>query len=273
MGPSLLRLRKGAEMSTINPVLIAGGVASSQTVYEVVVGNVGRHRPGTQGVLADGRTFEYVRSDQGTAIGKGKLATYEPMAAGSDQLAPTAAGIGATTIIVSVTLTLTKDELIGGFVTVDSTPGEGEMYGITGHALHTSGNLTLQLERPIVTALTTGSDLSIVHGPASVKISAAVALETEAQEVPAGVPLVDIPVGNVADTHQFFWIQKTGFANVLFGDKVGSVGDSLGFAADDAGAFSVSVEKESVAQLPELGQIVALLPVDTEYAAVMLHIA
>ena len=254
-------------MSTTNPVLIGGGVASNQSVYEVFT--EARHRPGTRGTLGDGRQFEYVRHDGAAAIGKGKLAVYEPMAAGSDQLAPDAAGIGDTTIVVSVTLTLTANELVGGFVTIDSTPGEAEMYGITGHIAHTAGDLTLSIERPIVVALTTGSDLSIVHGPASVHISTGVAAEGLATEVAAGVPLVTVPIGST--TPQYSWIQKTGFANVLFGTAVGSVGDVLGYGKD-SGSFQVSVEAESVAQTPELGIIVALLPVNAEYAAVRLSI-
>ncbi len=255
-------------MSTINPVLVAGGVPSAQSVYEVVT--EARHRPGTRGVLRDGRLFEYVRSDDSATIPKGNLATYEPMAAASDQLAPTAAAIGATIIIVSVTLTLTANELNGGFVTIDSTPGQGEMYGIVGHAAHTSGNLTLAIERPIVVALTTSSDLSIVHGPTSVTVSTGVAAEALATEVAAGVPLVLVPAGDT--TPQFTWIQKTGFAQVLFGTAVGSVGDVLGFG-ENTGSFAVSIEAESVAQIQELGSIVALLPVDTEFAAVRLKIA
>lgn len=255
-------------MSNTNPVLIGGGVASNQSVYEVVTEP--RHRPGTRGTLGDGRQFEYVRHDGAAAIGKGKLAVYEPMAAGSDQLTAAAAAIGDTEITVTATIALTANELVGGFVTVDADDGLGEMYGIVGHAAHASGALTLQIERPVVVALTTSSDCSLVFGPASVHISTGVAAEALATEVAAGVPLVDVPIGST--TAQYSWVQKTGFAQVLFGTAVGSSGDVLGFG-ENAGSFAVSVEAESIAQIQELGSIYALLPVDTEYAAVRLKIA
>ena len=254
-------------MGSTNPVLIGGGVVSNQSVYEVVT--EARHIPGTQGVLDDGRRFEYVRSDNAATIPKGNLAVYEPMAAGSDDLTAVAAAIGATEIGVSVTLTLTANELQGGFLNVENDVGEGELYKIVSHPAHTSGAITFAIDRPVVVALTTASDVSIVHGPTSVHISTGVAAEALATEAAAGVPLVTVPIGST--TPQYSWIQKTGLASVLFGTAVGSVGDVLGYG-EDSGSFAVSVEAESVAQIPQLGIIVSLLPVDTEYHVVRLSI-
>ena len=255
-------------MGTTNPALLGGGVVSNQSVYEVVT--EARHRPGTQGCLSDGRRFEYVRSDQATAIGKGQLATYEPQAAASDQLAIQAAvAIGATSIPVTVTITLTANELVGGFIAIESTPGEAEMYGITGHAAHGTGTLTLEVERPVVVALTTGSDASLIHGPTSVKLSAAVVANASPVEAAAGVPLVTIPIGST--TPQYAWIQKTGLANVLFGTVVGAVGDAA-YHGENVGSFQASVDTSTQIHQPTLAVIVALLPVDTEYFVVRLGI-
>lgn len=260
-------------MSYTNPVVIGGG-PSNQSVYEVVT--TPRHKMGTQALLPDGRRFEYVRSQNSTAIGHGKLATYEPMVAAADQIAPAAAAAGATEVTLSsVAITFTANELAGGFLNIESTPGEGELYPIIGNEASTAtSDMVVTLGRPIVTALTTSSDVSIVTGPTAVKISAAVTAQATAVEVAAGVPLVDIPAGD--STNQYFWVQKTGLASVLFGTVVGSVGDAV-YHGEDAGSFqAMTMDHADTTDRDEkmaLGVVFSILPVDTEYHVVNLQIA
>lgn len=255
-------------MSYSNPVLDGAGVVSNQSVYTTVTDP--RHLPGTRARLDDGRTFEYVRSDHGTAIGHGKLVTYDPIAAAVDKVAvQAAAGIGATSVAVTVTVTLVANELAGGYLSIDSTPGEGELYRIIGHAVHASGTLTLQLGRGLVVALTTSTRATIIFSACSVKISAGVTVSTDPVEVAAGVTLVDVGVGST--TPQYFWVQKTGLANVLFGTQVGAVGQCV-YHGEDAGSFQSVVETDTEKQQVLLGTIAALLPIDTEYHAVYLSI-
>lgn len=260
-------------MSYTNPVLIGGG-PSQQSVYEVAT--EARHRLGTRGRLPDGREFEYVRSQNSTAIGHGKLATYEPMAAAADQIAPEAAAVGATSVTLSsVAITFTANELAGGFLNIEDAAGEGELYPIIGNEASTAtSDMVVTLGRPIVTALTTSSDVSIVTGPTAVKISAAVTAQATAAEVAAGVPLVDIPAGDT--DNQYFWVQKSGLASVLFGTVVGSVGDAV-YHGEDAGSFqAMTMDHADTTDRDEkmaLGTVFSLLPVDTEYHVVNLQIA
>lgn len=254
-------------MSFSNPILTTG-TASGQSIYSVVTTPL--HRVGTVGTTQDGKRFEYVRMDQSTAIGKGKLATYEPVAAATDKITiTTAAAIGATSVIVPLTLTLVANELAGGFVSVDDDTGEAELYPIAGHAAHSSGDLTLYLDRPLAVAWTTSTTVTVVYNACSVKISAAVVAAAQPVEVAAGVPLVDIPVGNT--TPNYFWVQKSGLANVLFGTAVGAVGQPF-YHGEDAGSFQASVQTTAEAGRVHLGTIAALLPVDTEYHVVRLNI-
>lgn len=259
-------------MAITNPVLI-GGIPSNQSVYEVVT--TPRHTPGTIGFLPDGRKFEYVRMDQSTAIGKGKLATYDPVVAAIDKIAVQAnTAAGSTTLPVTVTVTLVANELVGGFISIDDDAGEAEMYGIVGHAAHSSGTLTLLLDRPLAVAVTTSTTATIQFNACSVKISAAVTAQATAVEVAAGVPLVDVPAGNT--TPNYFWVQKEGLANVLFGTVVGAVGQAV-YQGEDAGSFqAMTMDHADTTDRDEkmaLGVIVALLPVDTEYHTVRLFIA
>lgn len=258
-------------MGSANPILFGGG-PSNQSVYEVVT--TARHTPGTRGQLYDGRTFEYVRSDQGTAIGKGKLATYEAMAAASDQVVCQAAvAIGATSVPVTVTLTLTLNELAGGFLSVNDDAGEAELYGILGHAAHSAGTLTLNIDREVVVAMTTNTTSSIVHGSTSVKISAAVTSTADPVEAAAGVPLVEIPIGST--TPQFAWVQKTGMATVLCGAVVGTVGQAV-YQGAVAGAFQqATLDIDTTVNIPslvQLGTAIDLVGISGEYFAVRLSI-
>lgn len=253
-----------------NPVLVGGG-PSNQSVYEVVT--TPRHLVGTRGVLPDGREFEYVRSQHATAIGKGKLVTYDPVAAAVDKLAvAAAAAIGATQ--VSVTVATTSDnQYAGAWLSIDDDAGEAELYRITGHEL--DGTTTVfNIDRPIVVALTTNTTVTIVNSGNAVKISAGVTAQAQPVEVAAGVTLVSVGAGDT--TSQYFWVQKKGLANVLFGTAVGAVGQPV-YHGEDAGSFQVvtmdHADTTDRTEIYNLGVIAALLPVDTEYHTVYLNIA
>lgn len=255
-------------MSFSNPVLVGGGVISDQSITKVVT--QARHMPGTVGRLDDGRTFEYVRSQHGTAIPAGSLACYDPMVTAQDTLAvAAAAAVGAFSITVTATLTLTKNELLGAYLGVEDDAGEGQTFMIIGHDAHTSGSLVLKIATPIKTALTTSSTAAIFTGPTAVKISAAVVADASPVEVAAGVPQVEIPIGST--TNQYAWVQKTGISMGLFGTIVGAVGDAA-YQGELAGSFQASVDTSTQIHQPTLGVIASLLPIDTEHAFVKLNI-
>lgn len=257
-------------MSSSNPQIIGGGT-SAQSVYSVVTTPL--HEVGTRGVLQDGREFEYVRSQHGTAIGKGKLVTYDPVAAAVDKLAvAAAAAIGATA--VSVTVATTSDnQYAGAWLSIDDDAGEAELYRIVGHALNGT-TTTFNLDRGLVVALTTSTTVTIVKDASAVKISAAVTAQAQPVEVAAGVTLVSVGAGDT--TNQYFWVQKKGLATVLFGTAVGAVGQPC-YHGEDAGSFQVvtmdHADTTDRTEIVNLGTIAALLPVDTEYHVVRLNIA
>ena len=257
-------------MSMSNPVLPTG-TSSGQSVYSVVTEP--RHAVGTRGVLQDGRIFEYVRSKHATAIGKGKLVTYDPIEGGVDKLACGAASaIGATTI--SVTVTSTANLYAGSWLSIDDDSGEAELYRIISHPAVVNNETVFTLDRPIVVATDTNTTVTIVNDSNAVKISAAVVAQAQPAEVAAGVTLVSVGAGDT--TNQYFWVQKTGLANVLFSAGVGAVGQPV-YAGAVAGSFQIPSYDISAAadltQFVSLGTIHALLPVSTEYHTVRLNIA
>lgn len=257
-------------MSYTNPILLTGG-SSAQSVYST--STTAKHPVGTRGTLGDGREFEYVRSQHATAIGKGKLVTYDPVAAAVDKLAvAAAAAIGDTS--VSVTVASTSDnQYADAYLSIDDDAGEAELYRIIGHPLHATTTV-FKLDRPLVVALTTNTTVTIVTGAAAVKISAGVTAQAQPVEVAAGVTLVSVGAGDT--TNQYFWVQKKGLANVLFGTAVGAVGQPC-YHGEDAGSFQVvtmdHADTTDRTEIVNLGTIEALLPVDTEYHVVRLNIA
>ena len=257
-------------MSSTNPILF-GGSASNQSVYEVVT--TPRHVPGTKGVLPDGREFEYVRSQHATAIGKGKLVTYDPVAAAVDKLdVAAAAAIGDTSISVTVAST-SNNQYAGSYLSIEEGPGEAELYQITSHLLHATTTV-FNLDRPLVVAVTTATNVTIVQDANAVKISAGVVAQAQPVEVAAGVTLVSVGAGDT--TNQYFWVQKKGLATVLFGTAVGAVGQPC-YHGEDAGSFQVvtmdHADTTDRTEIVNLGTIAALLPIDTEYHVVRLNIA
>jgi hypothetical protein len=254
----------------MNPILSGGG-PSNQSVYEV--STTQRHRLGARAVLSDGREFEYVRSKHATAIGKGKLVTYDPVAAAVDKLAVgVASAIGSMTQSVTVA-SASANLYAGAWLSIDDDAGEAELYRIVSHPAHASETV-FTLDRPIVVATTTSTKVTIVNDANAVKISAAVVAQAQPVEVAAGVTLVSVGAGDT--TNQYFWVQKKGLANVLFGTGVGAVGQPCTHG-EDAGSFQVpSLDISAAADLTQfvhLGTIAALLPVDAQYHVVRLNIA
>ncbi len=233
------------------------------------------HPRGTRGTLPGGREFEYVRHDLATPIGKCKLACYDPVVAAVDKIAVQAtAAVGVTAIPVTVTITIDANELVGSYLGIEKANGLGEMYRIIAHDAHTSGTLTLEVDRGVVVELTTSSRATIYFNANAVKISAGVTLQLTPVEVAAGVPLVTIPDGS--STPQFAWVQKTGFAIVLFSAVVGAVGQVVYHGADAGSLQGLSMDHADTTDQLErvnLGIIASLLPITAEYHGVMLTIA
>ena len=144
-------------MSYTNPILPTGG-SSAQSVYTAVTTPL--HPVGTRAKLSDGREFEYVRSAHGTAIGKGKLVTYDPVAAAVDKLAVgVASAIGS--MQQSVTVATASDNLYAGaWLSIDDDAGEAELYRIVSHqavSAVTTNETVFYLDRPLVVATTTAT--------------------------------------------------------------------------------------------------------------------
>ena len=168
-----------------------------------------RHRLGTRGVTRDGRVFRFAKAGAVDLVA-GNVLQSPAIVANHLALTAAAAAIGdkSTTITPGATLG-TANQYAEGLLGVDTAPGNGRVYGISGHPAFASATaflLALENDDPIAVALTTSSRLGLIANPYNGVIQFPI---TTATGIVAGVAVSAIPAG------QYGWIQTWGLASVL----------------------------------------------------------
>lgn len=202
---------------------------------------------GSYAETVDGRGFRYAKVGAvATVVGK----VYQSSALDATNLQPSgglgvnaAVAIGGTSITISTSITLTANQLAGGYLSVDVTPGQGYLYRIKSNtAVTTATGAVIVLEDPLLVALTTASKVIVTPHPYS-----GIVIEPG---TPTGV-IVGVPQLIIAAT-DFGWIQTFGTASVLFtgtgvaGKAVGSLsGGTSGstapaIAATNIGGYNIA---------------------------------
>jgi hypothetical protein len=122
------------------------------------------HPLGTRAYTSDGRRFRYA---QVGAVDTVAGSLYQSAAPVANHLAntPPAVAIGAKSFTYTPGATGGAANLYAeGYLQVDTTPGNGYMYQVSGHAAITSATaFTLNLVDPIQVALTTSSRVGLIH--------------------------------------------------------------------------------------------------------------
>ncbi len=181
----------------------------------------------------DGSEYIYVGVGAGADLVAGKLYQSPAEVTGNENLAIVAAAVGATSITTTTTVTVTANQYAGGFVVISVTPGIGNKYRISSHPAVTSAVLTLQLEDPILVALTTGTRVDLIADPyANVLVQSVSGAFTGA---PVGFAVAPVTAGN------YGWLQTKGVCAVL-NDAAGAltVGQDLAPSASVAGAVRLA---------------------------------
>jgi hypothetical protein len=207
---------------------------------------------------ADGRTFRYVKAG-GTALVVGKLQQNAAETTAWENLTAVAASVGDTTIASTSTVTLTANQLAGGFAIITVTPGVGYIYQISGHAAYSAAAPTLALTDPIQVALTTSSRIDLVPSP----YSAVIVNPATATGAPVGVAVAPITAS------YFGWVQSGGIAAVL-ADGAITVGTNV--IASNAVAGAVEPGADTADLQATVGTAFTGIA-DTEYGAVNLLLA
>lgn len=213
---------------------------------------------GQVGTTSDGRTFRYALAGASN-LAPGKLTVNADVT--SDWVNKTvaaSAAIGATSVVVDVTATVTANAFAGGYLTVNDATGEGISYLVSGNGGRTgAGEITVYLQEPLTVALTVDvSEYTLTVNP----YSAAVISATDQADLPLGVP-------NVTITAAYYgWLQTGGTCAVLWDEAVAK-GLALTIGTGTAGA----VEALDAAGEPQIGTA-QMAGVDTEYQPAWLSI-
>lgn len=191
------------------------------------------HPAGTRGITKDGRWYRYCLAGAVDLVA-GNVIQSSAIVTAHLANTPPAVAIGATSFTYAPGATLgTLNQYAEGFLQVDTTPGNGFVYGIKGHAafaLSTAFTLNLNTDDPIQVALTTASRVGLLANPYRGVIQSPV---TTATGTIVGV------VGYVITAAQWGWIQTRGIASVLINGTPALGAALVGTSATTAGTVDV----------------------------------
>jgi len=198
-------------------------------------GTVQQHAIGMQARTRDGRKFRYCYNGA-VALVAGEVIQGPAIVTTHLALTPVAAAIGATAVTATLggTNNATANQYAGGYLQVDTTPGNGRAYAITGHpaaALSTALTVQLDASDPIRVALTTGSRVGLIANTYNGVIEMPV---TTATGKLAGVAVEAIPINN------YGWLQTYGDAPVLITGTPALGAMMLGVSGTTAGTADIA---------------------------------
>lgn len=150
-----------------------------------------------------------------------------------DDMSVVAHAAGLTTVsITNGTTAVTAGQFVGGTVSVSVTPGLGEEYTIIGHGTATNGSAwTVELDRPLRTAWTTSTKVTVRRSP----YSGIIKCPTTLTGTVVGVCIYPVASG------EYGWIQTKGVVGILADNSTGAVGSDVGVPGATAGAVGVNV--------------------------------
>lgn len=188
------------------------------------------HPLGARAVTKDGRVFRY---SQAGAVSTVAGSVYQSAAPIANHLAntPPAVAVGATSFSYTPGATAGAANLYAeGYLQIDTTPGNGYTYRVSGHAaISSSTAFTLVLEDPIQVPLTTLSRVGLIHNP----YKNVIVNPTTATAAVAGV------APYVINTTEYGWLQTWGPCSTLINGTPG-VGIGVVISATTAGAVDVA---------------------------------
>lgn len=166
------------------------------------------HALGTRRETKDGRAFRYCSVGSGAALVAGNCIQSSAIVANHLANTPPAVAIGDKSFSYTPGATAGAANLYAeGFLQIDTTPGNGHTYQVSGHAAITSSvAFTLNLVDAVQVALTTSSRVGLIANPYKNVIQMPV---TTATGTYVGIAPMAIPAS------EFGWLQTEGIASVL----------------------------------------------------------
>lgn len=227
------------------PVEITGSGTYDTTTIQ-------QHPLGTPAETRDGRKFRYVKAGA-VALVAGNSIQSSAITVNHLALTPTAAGIGAVTVLATLGATLaTENQYADGYLQVDTTPGNGYVYQVSSHLSVLSGGVITLLLRPddaLIVALTSSSRVGLMANPWRDVIQTPV---TTATGLVVGVAMSAIPIAN------FGWVQTHGMASPLINGTPALGANVLGVSGTTAGTLDIEtaaplIVSQRVGRMAQIG--------------------
>ena len=200
---------------------------------------VRKHAIGAMGVDKYGDLYRYARLAADVSAGYllvslGREANHQNVAA----YAAAAKGDYSLTLQMGATA-VDADEYVGGYLCFNDNSPEGEWYRIVAHpAADSAATCKFFLERPLLTAVTTSSEASLVRNPwMKPAVSQLIA------ERAAGVTVVDVDYSE----KPFTWLKTKGVAPVLADTTGVTVGYLVSISDQVNGAVGVKSDMDAEA--------------------------
>lgn len=237
--------------------LTSDGQGAGQGLFESSTSP--KHHPGERFVTPDGRIFRYAKVGASNLVA-GNVLQGAAEVTNHQNLTPTAAAIGATSVTVTLGATAaTAGQYAGGWAMVTVTPNLGGIYAIASHPAAGSGaTLTLQLSDPIRVAWTTSTRVDLIPNP---YVGVIQSPATTLTGPTCGVAPWAIPAT------EWGWVQVGGPANVLTAGTI-AVG---AMAIVPSGTAGAAVTDPANASVIMIGQAMTTTA-SGETNAVMLNI-
>lgn len=224
-----------------------------------------KHRLGSKLEFPDGRRFRFALNGA-VALSPARLVQMPvPAANHLNQAVAAAAAVGATRVSVTLGATAAARDLYkDGYLYINDATGEGHMYRIKGHDLIGSGGtgwINLYEDSPILIALTTSSEYTLIRNP----YAQVIIHPSPPTALPVGVTVCDVAA------NAYCWLQVAGPATILTNGTI-AIGKSVmpSDAVDgsvEALNFTEGTPNTEIAAV--VGKVIAV-NADTEQSLVML---
>lgn len=230
-------------MNLQTETVIAGGDTADNSATQ-------KHAIATRMVTRDGRVFRYCLAG-GSNLVSGNMIQGPATVANHLANTPPVVAVGATSFTYTPGATLgTANQYQDGWLSVDTTPGNGETYAIAGHAafaLSTAFTLNLKSDDPIRVALTAASRVGLIANPYRGVIQMPV---TTATGLLVGVAPCVITAA------QFGWLQTWGVYASALTAGTPALGASVMTPGATAGAAEIVVAAGTLIVAQWVGQMV-----------------
>lgn len=221
--------------------------------------SVQMHPLGAMAVTNDGRKFRYCKAVASTVAGDcyssaGQDSQFQSMAVNAIE------PIGETEIgVTNGTTTVAAGDFVEGYLGISSSTGIGQGGKILSHGTGTSGaTIAYKIDRPLATALSTSSKVTVIKNPYDdVIIQAVTPVASTAGIAPC-----------IIYTAYYGWIQTGGPAFALWDASVAAV-DTLGVSSSTTTAGAVRV---AAAGTEVIGMSMQVVPVSAYVCPIFLTI-